>query len=532
MALTAYVDADHAGCQDTRRSTSGSAQFLGDKLVSWSSKKQKSTAISTTEVEYIAMSGCCAQILWMRLQLMDYGFAFNKIPLYYDNRSAIAICCNNVQHFWSKHIDIHHHFIREQVKNCVVELYFVMTDYQLADIFTKAYQKNDRMTEENIPTPTRSDDQFVPFKARLPYGKRNLLLDLQKLQKNPIFHISVDILQNTNFFRAFTTSENVPSICIQQLWNTLTQDAKTRLYNFQLDKQWFNLYADLLRKSLEITPVDSAHPFQSPTAGDIIMDFVNELGYPEEIHFVSKIHVNNLYQPWRAIPSLINQCLTGKTSGSDKPRYPVLQMLRPESPMHVTGDDFPLGNLKFIPKGKKDEVFGMLIPKEFITETIQKSEYYQQYLEMVARKPQAKEVGKKQTTPKADKPVKLAPTKQPKPGKSSLQLVDEEEQTQPEPEPTPEPQGEEVDYDLLPGIQMSLESFQPPISGVAIRELVSKTTQKLPVVEGKGKCIATDEQAALLLLDLHKPKKRSTTDQYIFQRRTPATEEASTRPST
>ncbi|GJW89575.1 retrovirus-related pol polyprotein from transposon TNT 1-94 [Tanacetum coccineum] len=63
MALTAYADVDHAGCQDTRRSTSGSAQFLGDKLVSWSSKKQKSTTISTTEAEYIAMSGCCAQIL-------------------------------------------------------------------------------------------------------------------------------------------------------------------------------------------------------------------------------------------------------------------------------------------------------------------------------------------------------------------------------------------------------------------------------------------------------------------------------------
>ncbi|GKD93752.1 hypothetical protein Tco_1373589 [Tanacetum coccineum] len=60
MALTAYADADHAGCQDTRRSTSGSAQFLGDKLVSWSSKKHKSTAISTTEAEYISMSGCCA----------------------------------------------------------------------------------------------------------------------------------------------------------------------------------------------------------------------------------------------------------------------------------------------------------------------------------------------------------------------------------------------------------------------------------------------------------------------------------------
>ncbi|GJZ12819.1 hypothetical protein Tco_0548049 [Tanacetum coccineum] len=81
MALRAYADADHACCQDTRRNTSGSAQFLGDKLVSWSSKKQTSTSISSTKAEYIAMSGCCAQILWMRSQLSDYGFAYNRVPL-------------------------------------------------------------------------------------------------------------------------------------------------------------------------------------------------------------------------------------------------------------------------------------------------------------------------------------------------------------------------------------------------------------------------------------------------------------------
>ncbi|GJV84355.1 copia protein [Tanacetum coccineum] len=138
ISLTAYADADHAGCQDSRRSTSGSAQFLGDRLVSWSSKKQRSTAISTTKAEYIAMSGCCAQILWMRSQLKDYGFDFNKIPLYCDNKSAIALCCNNVQHSHSKHIDIRHHFFQEQVENRVVELYFVETNYQLADILTKA----------------------------------------------------------------------------------------------------------------------------------------------------------------------------------------------------------------------------------------------------------------------------------------------------------------------------------------------------------------------------------------------------------
>ncbi|GJR41684.1 hypothetical protein Tco_1309787 [Tanacetum coccineum] len=91
MSLTAYADAGHAGCQDTRRSTSGSAQFLGDKL----------------------------------------------IPLYCDNKSVITLCCNNVQHSRAKHIDVRYHFIKERVENGIVELYFVQTEYQLADIFTK-----------------------------------------------------------------------------------------------------------------------------------------------------------------------------------------------------------------------------------------------------------------------------------------------------------------------------------------------------------------------------------------------------------
>nr|GEY50814.1 retrovirus-related Pol polyprotein from transposon TNT 1-94 [Tanacetum cinerariifolium] len=106
-------------------------QMLGDRLVSWSSKRQKSTAISSTKAEYIALSGCYAQILWMRSQLIDYGLGFNKIPMYCDNKSAIALCYNNVQHSRSKHIDIQYHFIKELVENRVVKLYFVRTKYQL-----------------------------------------------------------------------------------------------------------------------------------------------------------------------------------------------------------------------------------------------------------------------------------------------------------------------------------------------------------------------------------------------------------------
>ncbi|GKA50131.1 hypothetical protein Tco_0743204 [Tanacetum coccineum] len=100
--LTDFGDADHAGCQDSRKTTSGSAQFLGKKL------------------------------------LTDYGFDYNNIPLYCDSQSAIALSCNTVQHSRTKHIAVKYHFIKEQVKKEIVELYFVKTAYQLADIFTKA----------------------------------------------------------------------------------------------------------------------------------------------------------------------------------------------------------------------------------------------------------------------------------------------------------------------------------------------------------------------------------------------------------
>nr|GEW46959.1 copia protein [Tanacetum cinerariifolium] len=109
IALTAYEDVDHAGCQDTRR-----------------------------KAEYIALSGCCAQILWMRSQLIDYGLGFNKIPMYCDNKIVVCLCCNNVLHSRSKHIDIRFYFIKKQVDNGVVELYFVNMEYQLSYIFTQA----------------------------------------------------------------------------------------------------------------------------------------------------------------------------------------------------------------------------------------------------------------------------------------------------------------------------------------------------------------------------------------------------------
>ena len=135
--LIGYSDADYAGCKIDRKSTSGTCQFLGNRLVSWFSKKQNSVSTSTAEAEYIAAGSCCAQILWMRNQLQDYGFTFSNIPIHCDNTSAIAISHNPVLHSRTKHIEIRHHFIRDHVQKGDIVIRHVPTNEQKADIFTK-----------------------------------------------------------------------------------------------------------------------------------------------------------------------------------------------------------------------------------------------------------------------------------------------------------------------------------------------------------------------------------------------------------
>nr|GEV56876.1 retrovirus-related Pol polyprotein from transposon TNT 1-94 [Tanacetum cinerariifolium] len=111
---TAFSNSDHAGCLDIRKSTSGGLQFLGgDKIVSWSSKKQDCTSMSSTKAEYVSLSA-----------------------------EAIAISCNPVQHSHTKHIDVRYHSIKKQVENGIVELFFVGIEYQLAELFTKALSKD------------------------------------------------------------------------------------------------------------------------------------------------------------------------------------------------------------------------------------------------------------------------------------------------------------------------------------------------------------------------------------------------------
>ncbi|GJS13643.1 hypothetical protein Tco_0408115 [Tanacetum coccineum] len=200
------------------------------------------------------------------------------------------------------------------------------------------------------------------------------------MQKNRIFRISVDILHNTNFFSAFTASTDVPSIYIQQFWNTLGKDSKTGVYSFQLDELWFNLNVDLLRKALGITPKDSAHPFVPPPAGDLTFggDRPRHLVLQMLWDIVTGTNVDYAKLIWEefvyAIKNFFFDAANLKVP-TKKPKPHVILYCRftkfiiyylgsrnnihrrPQSPVHITIDDYPLGNLKFFSKGGVNEKY-------------------------------------------------------------------------------------------------------------------------------------------------------------------------------
>ncbi|GKC04268.1 hypothetical protein Tco_0995878, partial [Tanacetum coccineum] len=107
-------------------------------------------------------------------------------------------------------------------------------------------------------------------------------------------------------------------------WDTIRYVKNTRSYSCQLDEQWFDLNKDTLRDALQITPVDNNKPFSSPPTPDALINFVNDLGYPKVVRTLSAVVTNDMYQPWRALTTIINLCLTGKTLGFERLRALVL----------------------------------------------------------------------------------------------------------------------------------------------------------------------------------------------------------------
>nr|GEU31347.1 hypothetical protein [Tanacetum cinerariifolium] len=459
MALTAYADADHAGCQDTQR-----------------------------KAEYIDMFGCCAQILWMRSQLTDYDFVFNKIPLYCDSRSAIALCCNNLADIFTKALP------RERFEFLLLRLGMKSMS---PETLKRLEVEEDIMADVNVnapaeqaPTmapPTRTDDQILPHIRWVPIGKSNCYLDVERSQSNPIFKIAVDILKNTNFFRAFTASSKIPSIYIQQFWDTVRSDKSAGCYKCQLDEQWFDLTKDTLRVTLLITPVDNNNAFSSPLTPDALINFVNDLVFgmpiPNELITVD-IQEEQYYKEYLEKVVKHQRYLAGE-EGID-----------PDSPS---------------PKpAKATKKFKPSAPKADLRPPVTKLALSQQPKPKHAPA-KSQEKKHKLVTETSDKP---SPAKRSKPGLvskrrkpiSSLRSVDESVD---EGIPEKEPRFDDEEADIQRAVEVSLKSAHDaprgPLPPVVIREPDSGKFQPLPET----------------------PKNKSTADQFIFQRRTSTLTESS-----
>jgi hypothetical protein len=175
VQLAGYTDADWAGDAADRRSTFGFAFTLGSAAIAWSSKKQPTVALSSTEAEYRGAAVATCEAVWLKRLLKDLHVEVSDpIVIYSDNLSSIQLAKNPVFHARTKHIEVNYHFVRERVLSGEVELQYVPTDRQTADIFTKPLGL----------------DKLRQFSGAL--GLRHLdvpnLISSSQLAKNPVFH--------------------------------------------------------------------------------------------------------------------------------------------------------------------------------------------------------------------------------------------------------------------------------------------------------------------------------------------------------
>ncbi|GJR65583.1 hypothetical protein Tco_0011648 [Tanacetum coccineum] len=308
----------------------------------------------------------------------------------------------------------------------------------------------------------------------VPIGKSNCYLNEEKSQPSPIYKIAVDILKQTNFFRAFTASSTIPAIYIQQFWDTICFDSKAGSYKCQLDEQWFDLTKDTLRDSSSYhSSPDNNRAFSPPPTPDTLVEFVNKLGYPKEVIHLSNVTTNDMFQPWRALTTIINLCLTGKTSGFERPRAPVLQIhwgvVSLEPPQRLSlkmGGGEGVGRIYSIHPHfhRRQKEFGTTYSRE------EESNSY----------------------------------------------------------PYPEYQVHKVDH-ISPATAAQLPPktrVSTPLAyrGTCTRETDTGKLQPLPEVPGKGKEKVGEEQAAQVLLNLQTPKKKSPDERIHIQRRSRETD--------
>ncbi|GJS24226.1 hypothetical protein Tco_0452858 [Tanacetum coccineum] len=230
--LIVYSDAHHARCNDDCKSTSRGIQFLRDKLLSWSSKKQDCTSMSTAEAEYISLSACCAQVIWIRMQLLDYGFRYTKIP---------------------------------------------MTEYQLADLFTKALPK----------------ERFEYLVHGIGIRRCNNYVMLQSISCSPECKIVGKILLDHPLSYALTATADVPAVYLQQFWQTVHKVPDTKdTIRFKLNTQEITYTMDMFRDTLKLPVETPYNPFITLVTIKTIESFMQTVGYQGVVDKLFHIVVN------------------------------------------------------------------------------------------------------------------------------------------------------------------------------------------------------------------------------------------------
>nr|GEV43893.1 retrovirus-related Pol polyprotein from transposon TNT 1-94 [Tanacetum cinerariifolium] len=287
----------------------------------------------------------------------DYGLGFNKIPMYCDNKSVIALCCNNVQHSRSKHIDIRYRFIKEQVENEVIELYFVNTEYQLVDIFTKALGRDRIKTmDTTIEQQVAMDEALVPHAQRLRIGRSN-------------FRLLSDIKSKESTLQ-------------------LVYDATTTVHHhaiqFKMDNKKHIVNLESFKDMLHICPRVPDQSFAEPPFEEEILAFIHFLGHSAAIRTLTDVNINKLYQPWRSFAAIINKCLTEKSSGYDSLRLSQAQILwglyhKRNIDYAYLLDDHMFSTIKLVSRHQNTQQFGALLPIELTNEEIRKSNAYKEY---------------------------------------------------------------------------------------------------------------------------------------------------------
>ncbi|GJW65749.1 retrovirus-related pol polyprotein from transposon TNT 1-94 [Tanacetum coccineum] len=380
IALTTFVDVDHVGCQDTRRSTSGR---------------------------------CCAQILWMRSQLTDYGLGFNKIPMYYDNKGAIALCCNNVQHSRSKHIDIRFHLIKEHVENGEFILgHGLLYDHAKACDYFASQPLLPIFHECTITSITKEqqqalDDTLVPREQRLTIGSCNYRLSTTFKPKEPTFQVALDVLSLTPFNPAFLITASIPAIYMQEFWATITY--QKHHIRFKMNKKSYSFDMETFRNMLQMCPKLPGQKFVDPPFKEEILTFIREPGYPGNIKLLSDVKVDTLPQPWRTFGTIINKCLSGKIENKESRKnkymfYPRFTKViinhfmsqdqsiprRNKIDWHMANDDPILTTMRFIPQHEIVQRYGAVLPEYLTNQAMKESEAYKTYHDLATGKVQQK----------------------------------------------------------------------------------------------------------------------------------------------